>query len=615
MPNKTPPLKLCGSIKSENKEYIRAGRAESTNNTATEVSRRSGTYAMLALLVIVLFFLTIGARWIWAYRHGSTLDIDEAGYLSYAIIDYYGLLYGGLHGWIGAVLMPSIQAPLMSALASLVFAIVGPHIIAGFAVPLVSGAGCIMAAYALGRSIGSYGVALTAALLTASCPALINYSREFNFSMPATFVTTLALIAILRSRHFRRAGWTLVFGVCLGLMPLARTMTIAFMPGVVAAAIVAVAVDPLQRRHRLLMFAGGLVLAVCVSATWLWPNGQLVANYLFNFGYGSHALEYGAKTSKFGADAWFAMLQAFAREVYVPHFLMIVLGFFALIAVALSETVRRGLKPTVARLLWSPLLPIVIFTAEALLALTTSSNRGSGFYTPTVPAVVVLTAWSLHRLSGSRIVAGLAAVSVTLVAILGTVPSLDLRPPFAREVTAILPILGPLTFTDGRGNIQRDQEAVGYGAPGALEPVNRLASRAWVSLSASTADRLTGAFGPHATVAFAFRNALYNVNTLNLQELLHAHSAFAVIQVDPAVTGETAEGYLNWLKTSTSAACVLLTSDRIDGDFAPAINREMMEQAARRADFVATQTWPAPDGQHITIWTHRVAPANCPPLG
>ena len=117
-----------------------------------------------ALCLLVLLFVAINARWIWIYRHGLVLDIDEAGYLNYSLVDYYGLIYGGIPGWIAAIEMPSIQAPLTMALSSLVYLVTGPHVIAAFAIPLAAGAGCILATYALGRSMGSQRGAIIAAV-------------------------------------------------------------------------------------------------------------------------------------------------------------------------------------------------------------------------------------------------------------------------------------------------------------------------------------------------------------------------------------------------------------------------------------------------------------------
>jgi len=578
----------------------------------TSLRPRSATIYTLSLLALVLLFLAVNARWIWIYRHGLVLDIDEAGYLSYSIIDYFGLHYGGIPGWIAAIEMPSIQAPLTMALTSLLYLVAGPHVILGFAVPLAAGATCIVVAYALGRAVGSHRVALVAAVLTASCPVIVNYSRSYQFSMLATLVTTLALVAILRSRRFRSIGWTLAFGVCLGLMPLTRTMTLAFIPGLVAAAFVTVVVDPANRLRRILMLGGALVVAVLVAATWLGPNGLLVAHYLLNFGYGAHALEYGRQSSKLGFDAWLSMAQAFNREVYFPHFIVMLLGTLALLGVTLRQAAWHGIGPTARRILHSPVLPVAIFSAEAILVLTTTSNKGSGFFAPVVPALMVLTAWAFGRLGERRPArTGLSAL-IAAVAIVAALPLLDLRTPFAPEWVAELPILGAVTVTQGRGTIQWDEANAGYGARNAVEPLDNATSHAWVNLSSWTATTLTQEGGQRAVVAFGFRNALYNVNTVNLQQLLRAGSAFGARMIDPTSTGESVEGYLGWLRREGTDACALLTSDRLGGDFAPAINRAFMEEAARQADFVPARQWPAPDGQNIVLWKHRVAPPNCP---
>jgi MFS family permease len=527
------------------------------------------------------------------------------------VIDDYGLRYGGLHGWIAAIDMTSIQAPLTTAAASLVFALVGLHVTAGFVVPLAAGAGCILAAALLGHALGPRRVGLMAAVLTASCPVIIIFSRTFQFATPAALVMTLALVAILRSQRFARVTWAAVFGLCLGLMPLARTMTIAFLPGLVAAALVVVMADPHHRPRSLALLLGSLVLAVLVSATWLWPNGRVVAQYLVSYGYGGHALDYGPHTSALGLDAWQAMLKLFGNSLYLPHLLMVILGGLGLLAITLRSVTIAGVGPTARRILHAPALPVVIVAADVFVTLTTSNNKGSGFFAPIVPSLMALTAWSLWRLSNSRRVDAMMSILVAVVAILGTVPSLDLRSPLARHTVLRLPVLADITVTDGRGRIQIEQAFLGYGVRDTAEPIDRTTSRAWVTLSRVTADWLTRTFGAHATIAFAFRNGLYNVNTVNLQELLHAHSAFAEIQIDPAVTRASVAGYGGWLKTEAASACALLTSDRPGGDFLPAIDRPMMAQAARQAGFVQRQFWPAPDGQIVMLWVPAVTPPHC----
>jgi 4-amino-4-deoxy-L-arabinose transferase-like glycosyltransferase len=574
--------------------------------------RRRGRFYDLSLLALVLLFVAINARWIWIYRHGMALDIDEAGYLSFSVSDYYSLHNGGLHGWIATIESPNIQAPLTPALSSLLYAMFGPHVILGFAVPLAAGAAGIAAAYALGRSVGSQRVGLVAAVLVASCPVIINYSRSYQFSMVAMLATTLALLAILRSRRFGSVGWAAVFGMCLGAMPLARTMTLAFIPGLVAAAFVVVVVDPVGRIRRILTLGGALILAVLVAGTWFWPNGALVVHYLLGFGYGAHSIEYGPQTSKLGFDAWLASAQAFGREVYFPHFVVVLLGAMALLGVTLREAARRGTASTAHRILRSLVLPVAIFAAEAILVLTTTSNKGTGFFAPIVPALMVLTAWAFERISNTRPARAALSVLVAAAALIAAVPLVDLHTPFAPEWAAELPIIGRVTVTQGRGTIQSAEAYVGYGARyDAVQPLDNATSRAWVALSTQTVSILTQEAGQHAIVAFGFRNGLYNVNTVNLQHLLDTGSASDIRMIDPVVTGESVEGYLSWLQHEGADACVLLTSDRLGGDFPPAINRAFMEEAARQADFVQVRQWPAPDGQNIGLWKHRIVPPNC----
>lgn len=149
---------------------------------------RSVSRRCTSLLILVLTFLLVGARWIWSYRRGQPFDIDEAGFLGIALSNYDALAKLGVAGWFRSVLAPSIQAPLTTASASLLFQLTGPHTITAFTVPMLAGVGCIIATHDLGKLLGSRGIAMPAAILVASTPVIINYSRSFHFAVPATLV-------------------------------------------------------------------------------------------------------------------------------------------------------------------------------------------------------------------------------------------------------------------------------------------------------------------------------------------------------------------------------------------------------------------------------------------
>lgn len=567
------------------------------------------------IVLLVSAFVIVGAWWIWLFQRGQPLDIDEAGYLCLAMIDYYGLHYGGLRGWIAAVGMPSIQAPLMPALTSLLFAVTGAVPYFGFAVPLAGGAGCVGATYALGCASRSRRIGWMAAVLVASCPALIWYSRDYQFSTWAALTTTLALLAIARSERFGSPAWSAIFGVCLGLMPLARTMTIAFVPGMIAAAFLAVVVEPTQRWRRLLNLFGGLVLATLVATPWFVRNGRRVARYLLGFGYGAHASEYGHGIHRiplFSFSAWLHWVHYIVNaELLFPHFMLVVLGLLALLVIVIRTAVREGLRAAMRYLCRSPLTPVAVFIVEAVAALNSTKNHGSGFIVPVVPALMVAVAWAFEALSISRGWRIVSSSLVAAVALIAAVPNLNLQSPFASVWTADIPVFGAVNLTDGRGNIERYEDAMGCGEGESVEPIDAATGRAWMRLSRRTATILGQSLGPHPSVAFGFRNSLYNVNTVNLARLLQTDSAFDVRQIDPVETGESVGGYLRWLRRDNANVCGLLTSNGVRGNFKPVVNPAFMKEAAQQAGFVPVQQWATPDGQEITLWNHKVAPPNC----
>lgn len=572
----------------------------------TQVMRRiirGASFRACGILAVVIgLFVVLNVRWIWLYRHGNLLDIDEAGYFSYAVIDYYGGRFAGVMGWLNAVNIPSIQAPLLTAFTSVIFLLFGIHPILGFAVTTGFAALAVAVAAGIGWTLRSPLTGLIAALLTACCPAIIDYARSFQFSTAATFVTTLAVLAMIRSRRFGHIGWAATFGVSLGLMPLARTMTIAFLPGMLVAGLVCVVGERQGLMRRLTVFCGSILLAVLVSATWLTTSGPLVFHYLFSFGYGRQALEYGHATSKFGLDAWTQSLHALVLDVHLPFFLVICAAALTGIIFLMRQLWRLGLPLTFKAILRSPVFLVFIVAAEQLLALTSSSNKGSGFFVPIVPLVAALAGYVVTAIPSVQRRQGRTLFVASAFAALVWLPSVQLVPGLSAPYVMDVPILEAVPLSDGRSTLQTDEERAGYGAPGALIPVSGAQALAWRRLSDEVSAYVIDHFGKDIEILWGFRHELFNVNTIQLSNLIQRGSAFSQIMIDPTIVAGSRSDYQSWLRQSCIHHCVLLTSDRVTGDFRPFVDTGLMAEAARSAGFSLIRSWVAPDQQVISLW-------------
>jgi hypothetical protein len=442
---------------------------------------------------------------------------------------------------------------------------------------------------------------------------MLSYSRSFHFSMPATLVSTVMLVALVKSDRFSRMGWAVAFGVLLGLMPLARTMTIAFIPGVVLAGFLYTVVYPIERARRLSVLSGSLLLAVLTAGIWLGPNGRVVYDYLFSLGYGNRAVEFGPDVSRFGLESWLNMLRAFCNhDVYLPHLLVIVAGGIAVVVALCVHAARSPTGLFVQRVARSRMLPVVIVIADALLALTSTRDKaGSAFFAPIVPLLLVVTVWAFLYLSNGSYYRRTLALVLATIAITTSAPFLDLHNGSAAPRSAVLPVLGEVTLSDGWGVLQDYAAAGGFGPIGVEEPINREMSTAWIDVENTAAATITRGYGASTVVAFGFRHRFLNVNTLRLQQLLSTGVPFRGQQVEPTVTGDSVPGYRSWLTGEGAAACVLLTSDAVRGQFAPLVTPVYMREAAEGAGFIPIEQWSTPDAQLITLWKHRIAPPHC----
>lgn len=552
---------------------------------------------LLALLACTAFGV-VGARWLWLFRRDGPLDIDEAGYQTIAVLNYRALAESGTLGWVDSVLAPSIQAPLMTAATTPVYMVFGVGTLVALAVPLFLGVLTLVSSFALGNAVGGRRAAWLCLALVGASPLVITYSRSYNFAIAAAATTALTLWALAQSRNFDSLRWSVVAGVFLGLMALSRTMTLAFVPGLVIAATLVVVVGP-DRGRRLAHILAGVLAALVVSGPWYSRNGAAVWDYLFSFGYGSRSDEYGAQESVLSATSWLRSLQYALQSEGLLTLGVLGIGLLALGAQLLHS--EGPLRARGSRWGASLLMPSAVFVAWGVLILTSTGNKGTGFLAPLVPPVAVLAAVGLSRLRGhaSAVVAALTGA----VMLVNATASADLRTPVADPRVLTLPVAGPAVITDGRGAIQ-SYLADGMKAPGqGALPMPLSQERRWSRAVGDVRRRLHA--GARTTVTgFGFRHRLLNPNTVQVEQVTAGADPLAMTMITPEQAADEA-GIVAWLGPDgvPGSVCTLLVAPGLSFEIAPVVDQRLVRRAARTAGFASTkEEWRLPDGRGVKIW-------------
>jgi hypothetical protein len=446
---------------------------------------------------------------------------------------------------------------------------------------------------------------------------VIQYSRDYHFAAAATAVTTAALYCLIRSDGLMSRRWSVAFGVTIGLLPLARTMTVAFIPGF-AAAVLVILIANGDRGRRSVNAALSAVMAVAVAALWLGPNGngQAVWNYLTGFGYGSASTHYGTSQPLFSYGAWRTTLQVMGNYVLLPHLLLFLAGGIAsLVVVARLLVSARGIRPFVSggsihTIALSPLLPMVFVVGLSLVALTSSANHGSAFGAPLIPAMCILTVWALRSLF--RNVRWTVSTAIGVAAVIATVPTLPIPWALTGTWTATVPEIGTVAVASGQGVISQYLQ-MGRAGSAALthrDPGLAAVGREWAAENRLTAEHLQGRYGERALVAVGFRHRHLNPNSVNLAQMAAGGRPLPLVMVHRESTENTVAAYRTWLRDGTAAtSCLLLTASGSQNEFEPLTTETTMTAAAVAEGFESVHSWPLPDGRVVTEWQRS---QSCP---
>lgn len=564
---------------------------------------------ILILGALTIVFAGIGLHWTLAYNLGQPVNIDEGGYLRLALNDSENWVSHGLFGFIRAVDSSSIQAPITTGVTGFLFVLFGVHMALALLVPLLFYIATIWVVYFLAEDLGSRGASLLTAILVACCPPILAYSRDYIFAVPAMFFYTLSVLALIKSDHFSNRKWAIIFGIACGLTPVARTVTIAFIPGLWLAALL-YALTSEDARKTFKMFCWSIFIAIFVALLWLVRSGVHVFKYLTNYGYGSHAKEYGSALHINLPGILLHALRIINESSNFLYFLVFVSALLAALLVCVWARLD-GLKNFAK----SKELLLLICIFEPLAALCSTQNQGTGFFVPVLPTLIALSIVSLWRWScDNRVYKGVCSLLLLIVAASGLLPALSATSGLARERNLGYSSIGTLEITNGLGVTQQWEAGSGYRSRWPALPVSLQQGREWVEFNAQTARDIKALGGHNPTVGFGFVHVLYNTGTVALEEnLLYGHIlGHGFYGLDPVATGDSVTGDAAWLTTGPGRnICILLTAHVLNPAIAPfalGINQNRLEQAAMQAGFQQQTQLLMPDGNLVLLWRR---PSKC----
>lgn len=528
--------------------------------------------------------------WLARFRWGYVTDWDEAGYATISL-RYLDGLTGGPADLVHALRAGGAQPPVVTGSAVPLMLVFGRSVDVAQVVDALYAVALVIATYGVARHLVAPAWATLAAACVGTMPIVSDYARLFHFAVPAAALLTGTLWALLCSNGLRRRAWVLAAAVLLALALLARTMTVAYIPGVLLGVGLPLFVHAEDRRVRARNLALLCVVSAAIAAVWWVPTWRLVTSYLANTGYGADASAYGASHPITSLDYWTAELKVTFSYLYVP--LGGALLACLLVAALLGRPSRRRVRDWPA----SPAFLLAAVVIEGYLALTSTRTQGTGFQIPWLPALVVLAVAAAAAVPQRPVRWALAGTLVAVVA-LNLAMKNGVSSALAGPTQADLPVLGRVTVLDGRDVMYSALNGRGYGTK---PPPARLPAmhRGWTTLN----DRMARFI--HAYAARRGRVPFVTIGTgdywLNDTRLQLAYTlAFNLPLEKYLITGGgDVNAYHRPLGNPQSN--VLLLAEPPPRLEMP-VNALLVALAADRLGYHKVLALRAPDGRRVQLW-------------
>lgn len=474
-----------------------------------------GAVALAALATVLLH-----RWWVLTNRPLGTVDVDEATYLVNALRFDRALFGNGPDGSGPAAFLTKVTqvgtGPLMPVLTVPVLRVLGRDLHAALLVPALFHALAAVGVTGIVANLGRRRAAVVAGLVVLALPAWLIAARSYTLAGPPAAVLAATVWALLASDRGRRWGPLAAAGVGIGVLTLSRTMAVAFVPGLVLAAVLVLRGTP----RAVLRVAFVLAVATTVALPWWRATWDVSASYLFDYGYGEESPGYGP------ASLLLRVLQRVGVTTWDVRPLLLVPALVLAASVLRSTWRAAGRRPRrwAGAVLHHPEhLSVWAVIALGYLALLSTANSGVQFELALETLLVAALA-SVAHLASAPVRRGVLWVTVVAVALnlalvgnwsVGSTVRLGPGPPpFAASVylfgdmyqpPTALQTAEPLQFSDRTERERlgaqwwrahrRVRDATGDGADGLLLQGNgRLMNGNTLSLaaelSASPIDRL-----------------------------------------------------------------------------------------------------------------------------
>ncbi len=414
-------------------------------------------------------------------------------------------------------------------------------------------------AYVLGRVWLSMRAAMVTALITGVNGAVLGYSVMLNFALASAAAIVWCFASYLQSDRLRSMRWSVVFGIAVSALALARSIAPVYVVPLVLVVFVDLLLDARKNGNHLgrpAVFSVGIVFLL--AGPWWLVSGPAALQYLTSAGYqpSSGFATHGAELSVAG------ILQRSRWELVNLGWLQsLVLGIGVLATACVAVLRRHSLKGDG---LWM----LAVWAVLTLLLLSTSTNEGTAFGLPLLAVIIVLCCGVLGQVPIRSKVAVAVAAGATLV--VGVALAVGIGAQFSNSVNRWWP-----------GPPYRVQVLDAGGTP------------------RTNIDVLTGqvarAIGTTPTLM------IQNDRILNMNGLKWSSRAHAVLLVPPKGPHETALALQRLPR-----AKMLISGSALD-TFEPSMDQAVVEANAVRDGFLPVREWKESPSVSVVLWVraHR----------